>query len=39
MSKAQQPIIELENVNQRYTLGTHTIDALNGINQWKIHAY
>ncbi|MHA2225577.1 MAG: ABC transporter ATP-binding protein [Candidatus Hodarchaeales archaeon] len=32
VSKAQQPIIELENVNQRYTLGTHTIDALNNIN-------
>jgi len=32
MSKAQQPIIEMENVNQRYTLGAHTIDALNGIN-------
>ena len=26
------PIIEVENVNQRYSMGTHTIDALNSIN-------
>ncbi|MFX0051935.1 MAG: ABC transporter ATP-binding protein [Candidatus Hermodarchaeota archaeon] len=32
MSKIQQPIIEIENVNQRYTIGSHTIDALNSIN-------
>jgi putative ABC transport system ATP-binding protein len=32
MSKAKAPIIELENVNQRYTLGSHTVDALNSIN-------
>ena len=32
MSKTKTSIIELENVNQRYTLGTHTIDALNNIN-------
>ncbi|MFX0084734.1 MAG: ABC transporter ATP-binding protein [Candidatus Hodarchaeota archaeon] len=32
MSKAKTPIIELENVNQRYTLGSHTVDALNSIN-------
>ncbi|NHJ03103.1 MAG: ABC transporter ATP-binding protein, partial [Candidatus Heimdallarchaeota archaeon] len=25
-------MIELENVNRRYTLGSHTVDALNGIN-------
>ncbi|MHA1968896.1 MAG: ATP-binding cassette domain-containing protein, partial [Candidatus Hodarchaeales archaeon] len=33
MSKAINPIIEMENINQRYTLGaSHTIDALNSIN-------
>ncbi|MFX0184412.1 MAG: ABC transporter ATP-binding protein [Candidatus Hodarchaeota archaeon] len=32
MSKAQLPIIEMENVNQRYTIGSHTIDAINSIN-------
>ncbi|MFX1282064.1 MAG: ABC transporter ATP-binding protein [Promethearchaeota archaeon] len=32
MSKENLSIIELENVNQRYTLGSHTIDALNNIN-------
>ncbi len=32
MSKVKTPIIELENVNQRYTLGSHTVDALNSIN-------
>lgn len=32
MSEGNKSFIELENVNQRYTLGTHTIDALNNIN-------
>jgi len=32
LSKAQLPIIEMENVNQRYTIGNHTIDAINSIN-------
>ncbi|MHA2248126.1 MAG: ABC transporter ATP-binding protein [Candidatus Hodarchaeales archaeon] len=32
MNKGKLLLIELENVNQRYTLGNHTIDALNNIN-------
>ena len=26
------PLIQVENVNQRYSIGTHTVDALNNIN-------
>jgi len=32
VTEGKLPIIELEGVNQRYTLGGHTIDALNNIN-------
>jgi putative ABC transport system ATP-binding protein len=32
MSEKARRIIELENVNRRYTLGDHTIDALTNIN-------
>jgi putative ABC transport system ATP-binding protein len=32
MSKTDPVIIEMENVSQRYTLGSHSIDALNDIN-------
>jgi putative ABC transport system ATP-binding protein len=32
VSEGKVPFIELENVNQRYTLGGYTIDALNNIN-------
>lgn len=32
MTEVKLPLIELESVNQRYTLGGHTIDALNNIN-------
>ena len=32
VTKDQVKLIELENVNRRYTLGDHTVDALNNIN-------
>ncbi|MFX1506653.1 MAG: ABC transporter ATP-binding protein [Promethearchaeota archaeon] len=32
LSEGKLPFIELESVNQRYTLGGYTIDALNNIN-------